>query len=294
MWSIILGKQFKSISKLQKLAEGLNKRTIVYTSTFVISKNEINSKFLVVKSLEQMFSDKPMQLIVCLDSVVNDTLEALAELYLTQSGISSLKLFLFDVETSLDLPEYLQSVKIEKFNNLAISSELADIALTIAKTPTAYFHRPSFVMSEDTTKEDIEYLRMIAEGYRKKIDILYDRETATKLVLEATDCPFFNLYAYANQYALMKALWLHSVSFYVKVKHQTNVLTSDFYWLLLNHQVVFTDCQIANMPMQFNSFNNAFAYLSSATPTQIVNDRLLLQSIFLHNRKKSVGDVKCM
>lgn len=290
MWSVVLGRHFKSIAKLKILAEVFAKTVKVYTDNI----EEADEKAWTVKSIEKLFYDKPQNLVVCIDKKDNDALESLAERYLTQSGVSKLYLFLFEVESTLTLPSNLAAVKIEKFSCSNWSENFSNISLALATSSTRCFHRPAYVITSNTNKADLAYLFTISKSAQKPIDVLYARDVNKELIEMAAEWHLFNVYVYHDMQAVSRALQAYSAALYVKDDPAFNELNSDFYWLLLNNVVVFTDCNIDGYPAQFNKVEDVFKYAASTKSHQVAIDRILLQSKFLTSKMKSVGDVQCM
>lgn len=290
MWAVILGRHFKSIEKLKTLAAAHNKTVTVYTDNF----NVDNEKKWSIMPIEQLFYNKPQLLIVCIDKKDNDSLEALAERYLIQSELSKIVLFVFETSSNLILPEVLLSITIDEYNCSSWSSNFSNLSLSLAKSTIEHFYRPCYAITKNTTEADLVLLSMIAQSSQKHIDILYTRLTEKKLIEVAAECSLFNFYVYANTKLLTRAIRQYSAALYVNNEPLAKELTSDFYWLLLNGLIVFTSLPIKNYPPRFNAVDNVFSYLAKATPYQVASDRLLLQSKFLFDKMKSVGDVKCM
>lgn len=290
MWSVVLGRHFKSIDKLKTLAAAHNKPVEVYTDNYDVSDEAKWS----VKPIEKLFYDKPQLIVVCIDRKEGDLLETMAERYLIQSGLQKIVLFTFETSSNLLLPEVLASISIDKYSCSNWSSDFSNISLSLAKATDECFHRPAYAITNNTTEADLALLSMIAGGHQKRIDVLYTGTTKKPLIEMAASCSLFNLFLYADMKRLTRAVRQYSAALYINDDPQITNLTSDFYWLLLNGLVVFTDLPIKNYPLQFSNVDKVFDYLSTATAYQVASDSLLLQSKFLTSKMKSVGDVQCM
>lgn len=280
----IIGKDFCSFEKLCQLINSLSCRLVVYTNSYPSKLYEESS--LQIVSLEQLFIDKPSRLAVFSDKNSTIELEPLARRYLEATESSRLVQVDIDSEASLSA---IASFSVSKSLKLKHSSEqFSDTSLQIASQSfSIYTKHPCFLLSKETTVEDLHYLTELSESFDKSIDILVDNsgiapEIASTFELAKLNPQKFRLFYYKSEKELLKSARLYSVGIYLNSRlSNKDLVTSQFCKMILAGLIVFTPIAFTRLPSMFNDLSGIFDYLKNLTPSRAIEDRLMFAKIFL-------------
>lgn len=280
----IIGKDFCSFEKLCQLSNSLSCKIVVYTNSYPSKQYEGSS--LQVASLEQLFIDKPLRLAVFSDKNSTIEFEPLASRYLEAAESARLVQVDIDSEASLSTIASFSVSKSLKSNHS--SEQFSDTSLQIASQSfSIYTKHPCFLLSKETTIEDLHYLIELSEGFDKSIDILVDNsgitpERANLLELAKLNTQKFRLFYYKSERELLKSAGLYSIGIYLNSRlNDKDLVTSQFCKMLLVGLVVFTPIAFTRLPSMFNDLSGIFDYLKNLTPSKAIEDRLMFAKIFL-------------